>query len=131
MFIFFIHFKALEILKQKESEDPYLSSIELMIFGQNKKFNLTQLINEYVEYTNQHDKKKLIAKYVELNNDFLVAENKNIGSKEVTGIGIASLIHHVAIQRTEQNIANAQNALINRAKLNSLATTGEYSEDME
>ena len=32
---------------------------------------------------------------------------------------------------SEQNIANAQNALIHRAKLNSLATTGEYSEDKE
>ena len=32
---------------------------------------------------------------------------------------------------SEQNIVNAQNALINRAKLNSLATTGEYSENME
>ncbi len=32
---------------------------------------------------------------------------------------------------SEQNITNAQNALIHRAKLNSLATTGEYSEDME
>jgi len=32
---------------------------------------------------------------------------------------------------SEQNITNAQNALTHRAKLNSLATTGEYSEDME
>ena len=29
------------------------------------------------------------------------------------------------------SIVNAQNALLHRAKLNSLATTGEYSEDME
>ena len=56
----------------------------LSYYEKNKKFNLTQLINEYVEYTNQHDKKKLIAKYVELNNDFLVAENKNIETNAST-----------------------------------------------
>ena len=32
---------------------------------------------------------------------------------------------------SEQNIVNAQGALLHRAKLNSLATTGDYSEDME
>ncbi|MEC7935632.1 MAG: class I fructose-bisphosphate aldolase, partial [Candidatus Neomarinimicrobiota bacterium] len=31
----------------------------------------------------------------------------------------------------DENISNAQEAFMNRAKFNSLATKGEYSKDME
>ena len=56
----------------------------LSYYEKNKKFNLNQLINEYVEHTNQLDKKKLIAKYVDINTEFLVAENEKIETKVST-----------------------------------------------
>ena len=61
-----------------------LLKMRLSYYEKNKKFNLNQLINEYVEHTNQLDKKKLIAKYVDINNDSLVAENEKIETKVST-----------------------------------------------
>ena len=56
----------------------------LSYYEKNKKFNLTQLINEYVEHTNQPDKKKLIANYVDSKNVSLVAKNEDPETKAST-----------------------------------------------
>ena len=56
----------------------------LSYYEKNKKFNLTQLITEYVEHTNQPDKKKLIANYVDSKNVSLVAKNENSETKVST-----------------------------------------------
>ena len=96
----------------------------LSYYEKNKKFNLNQLINEYVEHTNQLDKKKLIAKYVDINNNFLVAENEKIETKVSTQNIYTAMAYDWMTNKSFQadssiNMKDAEKKALNLCKSNS------------